>query len=104
VAMTNSGATTFGGSDSGSLLIYSNKKEVGKCALEHSSVDAEISGYVARVSVTQTFQNPYKNKIEAVYSFPLPDTAAVDEMEIKVGLRTIRGIMRRREEARQIYE
>lgn len=72
--------------------------------LKHTEVMAKVSGNVSRVEVTQSFTNPFKNPIEAVYVFPLPDDAAVDDMEIKVGDRIIRGLIKKREEAKQIYQ
>ncbi len=76
----------------------------GPCPLKRTDVKAEISGFLGRVTVTQQFQNPFKDKIEAVYTFPLPQYAAVDDMTMLVGQRTIRGVIKRREEARAIYE
>ncbi|MBD1839461.1 protein kinase [Coleofasciculus sp. FACHB-64] len=72
--------------------------------LKHTEVVAKVTGNVSRVEVTQTFENPFNNPLEAVYKFPLPDEAAVDDMEIKVGDRIIRGVIKKREEAKQIYE
>jgi Ca-activated chloride channel family protein len=74
------------------------------CPLKHTAVRADISGFLARVTVTQDFENPFPKKIEAVYTFPLPHGAAVDDMTILVGARTIRATIKRREEARAIYE
>ncbi len=74
------------------------------CPLKHSSVKAEISGFISRVVVTQDFENPFKEKIEAVYTFPLPQNAAVDDMTMLVGDRTVRGRVLRREEAQAVYE
>ncbi len=74
------------------------------CPLEHTDVKARISGHLARVNVTQRFTNPYDRPIEAVYVFPLPADAAVDEMTIRVGERTIKSQIKRREEARKIYD
>ena len=76
----------------------------GACPLKHTNVEAEISGFIARVTVTQEFQNPFSDKIEAVYTFPLPAAAAVDDMTMLVGDRKIRGSIKRREEARAVYE
>jgi len=76
----------------------------GACPLEHTDVKAEVSGALARVTVTQKFVNPYQEKIEAVYTFPLPANAAVDDMTMLVGSRMIRGKIKRREEARAIYD
>lgn len=72
--------------------------------LKHTEVEAEISGFVSRVKVIQTFENPFKETIEAVYVFPLPEDAAVFDMTMKIGDRTIKGVIKKREEARQIYE
>ncbi|MGH9720944.1 MAG: VIT and vWA domain-containing protein [Bryobacteraceae bacterium] len=74
------------------------------CPLKRTDVKAEISGYLAHVTVVQDFENPYPDKIEAVYTFPLPQNAAVDDMTMLIGDRTVRGKIKRREEARAIYE
>jgi Ca-activated chloride channel family protein len=71
--------------------------------LEHTSVRAEVSGFVARVEVKQVFANPHQEKIEAIYTFPLSAEAAVYEMLMKVGDRVVRGEIRTREEASRIY-
>ncbi|MGK4422120.1 VIT domain-containing protein, partial [Klebsiella pneumoniae] len=75
--------------DSGVLVAFAGaqQKKLGVCPLKHTDVKANVSGYVARVTVKQQFHNPYKNKIEAVYTFPLPENAAVDEMTMKIGNR-----------------
>ncbi|MCU0545572.1 MAG: after-VIT domain-containing protein [Oscillatoriaceae cyanobacterium Prado104] len=72
--------------------------------LKHTKVTAQIAGNLSRVEVTQKFENPFTKPLEAVYIFPLPAEAAVDEMEIKIGDRTIKGNIKKREEAQQIYE
>ncbi|MBI4469505.1 MAG: VWA domain-containing protein [Acidobacteria bacterium] len=79
-------------------------KVSGLCPLKHTEVKAEISGFISRVSVRQEFENPFKEKIEAVYTFPLPQNAAVDDMVLTVGERTIRGKIKTREDARAAYE
>jgi Ca-activated chloride channel family protein len=71
--------------------------------LTHTDVQARIQGNIARVEVTQTFQNPFEDPLEAIYVFPLPDGAAVDDMEIRIGDRIIRGEIKPREEAQAIY-
>ncbi|HKQ76336.1 MAG TPA: TonB family protein [Blastocatellia bacterium] len=75
-----------------------------ECPLKHTDVKADVSGSLARVTVTQEFHNPFKEKIEAVYVFPLPQSAAVDDMTMVVGDRTVKGKIKRREEARAIYD
>ncbi len=72
--------------------------------LKHTDVRGRISGYIATVEVTQQFHNPYDKKIEAVYVFPLPQNAAVNEFIMVIGERRIRGIIRERKEAERIYQ
>ena len=88
----------------GALRVVKEGGEVVECPLKHTDVEAEISGFIARVTVTQTFHNPLDEKIEAVYVFPLPHKAAVDDMTMVIGERRIVGVIKRRQAAREIYE
>lgn len=72
--------------------------------LEHTDVKSAIEGHIATTDVTQRYHNPYDTKIEAVYVFPLPHNAAVNEFVMTIGQRKIRGIIRDRQEAEQIYQ
>jgi len=72
--------------------------------LKHTDVKAQVRGYIATVDVQQQFHNPYDGKIEAVYVFPLPQNAAVNEFVMTIGKRKIRGIIRDRKEAEEIYQ
>src|SRR5829696_5122357 len=88
----------------GSLSAFGRKGVArGLCPLRHTDVRASVAGFLARVTVTQEFENPFREKIEAVYTFPLPQAAAVDDMTMQVGGRTVKGKIMRREEAAQVY-
>ncbi len=90
---------------SGSLTVFDAKgNPSGQCPLKRTEVKAEISGFLSRVVVKQEFENPFKDKIEAVYTFPLPRAAAVDDMTMHVGNRTVRGRILRREQAQAVYD
>ena len=69
-----------------------------------TDVTMDITAMVARVRVRQTFTNPSDHWVNGVYVFPLPETAAVDHMKLVIGKRVIEGEIRRRAEARRIYE
>lgn len=101
-------ASTVAQSDVGkrtALLIRDrNGALVSECPLKRTDVKAEVSGPMARVTVTQEFENKASDTIEAVYVFPLPHNAAVDDMSLQVGARTVKGSIRRREEAQAVYE
>ncbi len=88
----------------GGLYVLSPDGEKQAFTLTHTEVKARIDGNVSQVAVTQRFQNPFNEPLEAVYVFPLPDEAAVYDMEIKIGDRIIKGDIKQREEAQRIYE
>ncbi len=75
----------------------------GECPLRHTDVKVNVSAMVARVDVTQQFENTAPDAIEAVYLFPLSARAAVDEMTIRIGDRVIRSTIQTRERAQAIY-
>jgi Ca-activated chloride channel family protein len=72
--------------------------------LKKTVVRAEVSGFVARVTVQQFFSNPVDRRIEAVYQFPLPANAAVHESTIRIGDRLVVAEIKEREAARKKYE
>jgi Ca-activated chloride channel family protein len=88
---------------SGALMAKLEEKLV-EMPLKQTDVRASVSGYLGSVEVTQKFHNPYSSKIEAVYIFPLPHNAAINEFIMTIGERRIRGIIRERAEAEKIYQ
>lgn len=88
----------------GGLFVQSKDGKPQVFPLKHTEVKAKVSGNLSRVEVTQTFENPFSDPLEAIYVFPLPDEAAVDDMEIKIGDRIIKGNIKKREEAKEIYD
>ena len=88
----------------GAMMVdMGEEKENVPLPLKHTDVKGQIYGYIASVDVTQQFHNPFDTKIEAVYVFPLPQDAAVDDFIMTIGERKIRGIIRERKEAEKIY-
>ena len=69
-----------------------------------TDMDVAVSGQIARVKVVQAFRNTSSKWMEASYLYPLPDDSAVDSLKMVVGQRVIIGHVKRREEARKIYE
>jgi Ca-activated chloride channel family protein len=68
-----------------------------------TDMDVTVSGSVARVRVTQAFRNTSSQWMEARYLYPLPQDGAVDSLKMVVGQRVIIGKIKKRDEARQIY-
>lgn len=69
-----------------------------------TDMDVSVSGQIVRVRVTQAFRNTSSKWMEATYLYPLPDDGAVDSMKMVVGQRVFVGRIKRREEARAIYD
>src|SRR6478735_4273795 len=91
--------------NSGSLLFPA--KEPGffvEAPRLQTDVQMDVSGPIARVKVTQRFQNPSKGWVEGTYVFPLPENSAVDVLKMQIGDRFIEGQIKPRQEAREIYE
>ncbi|AQS35778.1 marine proteobacterial sortase target protein [Shewanella psychrophila] len=70
----------------------------------NTDVQMKISGWVNRVTVTQTFRNDSDYWLNGSYLFPLPNEAAVDHMRLIVGQKVIEGQVREREEAKKQFE
>lgn len=77
---------------------------VGNLPLTRLAVEADVCGVFVQTIVRQTFKNPTKQALEAVYIFPLPDRAGVADFTMRVGNRVIHGVLQEREQARQEYE
>ncbi|MBO1270077.1 marine proteobacterial sortase target protein [Shewanella sp. 4t3-1-2LB] len=69
-----------------------------------TDVNMQVSGLTNRVTVTQHYTNHSEQWLNGRYLFPLPENAAVDSLQMKIGERLIAGQIKPRKEARQIYE
>lgn len=78
--------------------------QVNPFLLRTTDVRTIISGPIAHVEVTQGWENPNAGPVDGLYIFPLPENAAVNDLKLRIGDRLINGDMRRREEARAIYD
>ncbi len=92
----------------GALLLRT--KQAGRytpAPLVKSDAHLAVTGTIARATVRQEFTNPSRKQgdwLEGVYVFPLPETAAVDHLRMKVGDRIIEGQIKERTEAKKVYE
>ncbi len=72
--------------------------------LKHTAITARVGGMMAEYQIEQEFENPFDEPIEAVYTFPLGHTGAVNAYEMVIGTRTIKGEIKKRADARETYE
>ncbi len=89
---------------SGGLMAVVAGKKAGPFVLEHTEATVEVAGGFAYVEVSQRFKNPHKERLEAVYAFPLPENAAVTDMFMRISSRVVSSEVHEREEAKRIYE
>ncbi|GAB6064799.1 VIT domain-containing protein [Deferrisoma palaeochoriense] len=66
--------------------------------------EADIVGGGARVDLTQTFENREAVAVEAVYRFPLPESAALTGFRARVGDRVVTGRVEERDRAFDEYD
>ena len=72
--------------------------------LQHTNATVEISGSIAHVQISQTYQNTGNTPIEAKYVFPLSTQAAVHKMTMTIGNRTIAAQIFEKQEAQNVYD
>ncbi len=105
LAMVGFAAPCVAAVTEGSLqAVDKDKHPLGFCPLKHTEVNVDISGFIARVTLTQDFGNPFQEPIEAIYTFPMSDRGAVDSMTMTIGERVVKGLIKKREEAQRIYQ
>ena len=72
--------------------------------IEDHDVSIVINNGFARTEVVQTFFNPNNTNLEAEYSFPLPKSASLSEVQITIGEKTINGEVVAKDKAEKVYE
>tara|TARA_B100001971_G_C18266232_1_gene592795 strand:- start:3388 stop:5415 length:2028 start_codon:yes stop_codon:yes gene_type:complete len=72
--------------------------------IQEHHVDVRITDGFARTLIQQTFSNPNPHDVEAVYAFPVPESASLSEITIHSGETVLEGEVIARDEAERIYE
>jgi Ca-activated chloride channel family protein len=85
-------------------LLWKSEQGLIPLPLLDTEVELAVTGMVVHGRLTQHFHNPAPEVVEAIYVFPLPDRAAVNFMEIRIGERRIVSEIREKEEAKRTYE
>jgi len=67
-------------------------------------VDVVIEDGYATTTVEQVFHNPHSQSLEAIYSFPVPDKAAVGEFTYCINGKPVIGEVVEKKRARDVYE
>lgn len=86
------------------FFVRSDDPNTDQLPLMVNSADVNIAGVIADIHVTQIYKNEGKNPLEAIYIFPASTRAAVYNMQMTIGDRTITAKIAKRAEAREEYE
>ena len=97
-------AATINETKTGTLLLGDAQGGLVAAPKVETEVAIQVTGMIARTRLAQVFHNPGSEFVEGVYVFPLPESAAVDHLTMRIGERVIEGEVREKEEARRTYE
>ncbi len=86
------------------FVIESDQPGADRLPLKETSASVDIAGVIAKVAVTQVYQNEGARPIEAIYVFPGSTRSAVFGMEMTIGERTIVAKIEKKDQARALYE
>jgi Ca-activated chloride channel family protein len=92
----------------GFVMIMSgmNEKIKGKkgLLLKRVSVNGYVCGDFVEFSLSQLYENRSDKNIDAIYTFPLPDTAVITGFEAELGGRTLKAMIEEKDEALRLFD
>ena len=98
------GRVTPGDMNTGALLLPTDDGGFVEAPQLGTDVIMTVNGTIARVTVTQRFENNSDRWLEGIYVFPLPEQSAVDALRMEIGSRVIEGEIKGRDDAKKAYE
>jgi Ca-activated chloride channel family protein len=93
-----------GDMNTGALLLQTEDGAFVEAPRLQTDVVMTVNGTIARVAVTQRFENKSDRWVEGIYVFPLPEQSAVDALRMEIGDRVIEGEIKGRDDAKKAYE
>lgn len=85
-------------------LLKPNNASYADLKIKEHHVDVVIEDMYATTTIEQVFHNPNASDLEAIYSFPVPEKAAVGEFSYWINDQPVIGEVIEKKKARQIYE
>jgi Ca-activated chloride channel family protein len=86
------------------FLVNGDPAGTDRLPLKETSARIDIAGVIAKVDVTQVYQNEGSRPLEAIYVFPGSNRSAVFGMEMTIGERKIVAKIEKKDQARELYE
>lgn len=100
MTMTANAPTTNQAHAGGRLVAHDGRE----LPLQAVHLSTRAAGGIARVVLTQTFQNPFPEPIEVRYLVPLPSEGAVSGFSFVLGDTRVEGVVTGKQEARQRFQ
>ncbi len=72
--------------------------------MNYHYVEIEIDKGIAKITIEEEFENPYNYPLEAIYLFPVPPNAIINNFLMKMGDEVLEGEVLPAEEARKTYQ
>ena len=90
----------------GSLLlkVEARSEKHLRAPLLSSKYEIDISGVIARTTLTQRFINPSDYWLEGIYAFPIQHSAAIDGLRLRIGDRFIEGVVKEKKQAQEAFD
>lgn len=92
-----------GSSSAAGLLMPAGGASTASLEIKEQTVDVVIEDGYATTKVEQVFHNPQGHDLEAIYSFPVPQKAAVAEFTVWIDGNPVTGEVLEKKKARQVY-
>lgn len=86
------------------FFVLGDDPETDALPLKDSRAEVNAAGVIAEVTLRQTWRNEGKTTLEAIYIFPASTRAAVHGMRMTVGERVIEAGIRKKKQAKAVYE
>ncbi|MEX1033729.1 MAG: VIT and VWA domain-containing protein [Cellvibrionaceae bacterium] len=98
------GALLLSGAASAAGLMTPADSGLPPLDLTEHRVNVQVEDGYAITQVEQVFSNPHAQDLEAIYSFPVPEKAAVGEFTYWIDGKPVSGEVLEKQQAREIYE
>ncbi|AYD40163.1 VWA domain-containing protein [Clostridium fermenticellae] len=82
----------------------SKSKNSHNLILKRVSINGNVCGQFAEISINQTYENYGKKDTKGVYVFPIPKTAIISGFEVEISGRTLKAVVEEKDKACKIYE
>ena len=85
-------------------LLTPKDRSLPELDIKDHHVQVVLEDGYAITTVDQIFYNPHDSDLEAIYSFPVPDKAAMSEFTMWIDGKPIQGEVLEKKKAREVYE